>query len=138
MADASQIRLGPEEQAGVAEAERLVREAEFGARDLAGWAFWLAGAIALGMSAVQLWTAALGTLPGVLQRSVHLTFALALCYLFYPMTRRRRQARVPWYDLVLGALGVYGAAYVTIHHEALIRRGGGPDPTAPARGRGAG
>src|SRR3972149_178342 len=43
MADASQIRLGPEEQAGVAEAERLVREAEVGARELGGGGFWRGG-----------------------------------------------------------------------------------------------
>ena len=128
MADASQIRLGPEEQAGVAEAERLVREAEFGARELAGWSFWLAGAIALAMTAFQLWTAAVGTLPGVLQRSIHLTFAMVLCFLFYPISKRARQATLPWYDLILGGLGAYAALYITLNHEALIRRVGIPEP----------
>ena len=128
MADASPIRLGPEEQAGVAEAERLVREAEFGARELAGWSFWLAGAIALAMTAFQLWTAAVGTLPGVLQRSIHLTFAMVLCFLFYPISKRARQATLPWYDLILGGLGAYAALYITLNHEALIRRVGIPEP----------
>jgi len=128
MADASEIRLGPEEQAGVAEAERLVREAEFGARELAGWSFWLAGAIALSMTAFQLWTAAVGTLPGVLQRSIHLTFAMTLCFLFYPISKRARQATLPWYDLILGGLGAYAALYITLNHEALIRRVGIPEP----------
>ena len=128
MTDASQIRLGPEEQAGVAEAERLVREAEFGARELAGWSFWLAGGIALAMTAFQLWTAAVGTLPGVLQRSIHLTFAMVLCFLFYPISKRARQATLPWYDLILGGLGAYAALYITLNHEALIRRVGIPEP----------
>ena len=128
MADASPIRLGPEEQAGVAEAERLVREAEFGARELAGWSFWLAGGIALAMTAFQLWTAAVGTLPGVLQRSIHLTFAMVLCFLFYPISKRARQATLPWYDLILGGLGAYAALYITLNHEALIRRVGIPEP----------
>ncbi|MBI3031808.1 MAG: TRAP transporter permease [Candidatus Rokubacteria bacterium] len=126
MADASRIRLGPEEQAGIKEAERLVKEAEFGARDLAGWSFWLAGAVALSMTAFQLWTAAVGTLPGVLQRSIHLTFAIALCFFFYPVSKRARQATLPWYDLVLAALGAYAALYVTLNHEALIQRVGTP------------
>ncbi len=134
MAESFRVRLGEEEQAGVAEAERLVHEAEFGARELTGWSFWLAGAIALAMSAFQLWTAALGTLPGVLQRSIHLTFAMALCFCFYPASRRARQARLPWYDLVLGALGAYAALYVTIHHEALIQRVGIPMPMDTAIG----
>ncbi len=123
------LRLGTEEQAGIAEAEQLVKEAEFGARDLAGWSFWLAGTIALAMSAFQLWTAAAGTLPGVLQRSIHLTFAMSLCFLFYPASKRFRQPTLPLYDLVLAALGAYAAAYVTIHHEALIQRVGTPETT---------
>jgi len=126
--DPSQSRLDPEEQAGVAEAERLVREAEFGARELAGWSFWLAGAIALSMTAFQLWTAAVGALPGVLQRSIHLTFAMALCFLFYPASKRARQTGLAWYDLLLGGLGAYAALYVTLHHEALIQRVGTPEP----------
>ncbi len=134
MADDLKLRLGEEEKAGIAEAERLVKEAEFGARDLTGWSFWLAGAIALAMSAFQLWTAAMGTLPGVLQRSVHLTFALALCFCFYPLSRRRRQNRLPWYDLVLAVLGTYAALYVTINHEALIQRVGIPEPMDTAMG----
>jgi TRAP transporter 4TM/12TM fusion protein len=123
------LRLGAEENAGVAEAERLVKEAEFGARELAGWSFVLAGGVALAMSAFQLWTAAVGTLPGVLQRSIHLTFAMALCFLFYPASRRSRQPTLPWYDLALAGLGAYAAAYVTIHHEALIQRVGTPETT---------
>jgi len=39
MADALRLKIGDEEQAGIAEAERLVKEAEFGARELAGWSF---------------------------------------------------------------------------------------------------
>ncbi|MEK6529711.1 MAG: TRAP transporter fused permease subunit, partial [candidate division NC10 bacterium] len=128
MQDPSEIRLAPEEQAGIKEAERLVKEAEFGARDLAGWSFWLAGALALSMTAFQLWTAGVGTLPGVLQRSIHLTFAMALCFFFYPLSRHARQTRLPWYDLVLAALGAYAALYVTLHHEALIQRVGRPEP----------
>lgn len=134
MAENLKLRLGEEEQAGIAEAERLVKEAEFGARDLAGWSFWLAGGIALSMTAFQLWTAALGTLPGVLQRSIHLAFAMALCFLFYPLNRKARQTRLPWYDLALAALGGYAALYVTIHHEALIHRVGIPTPTDIAMG----
>ncbi|MBI4240329.1 MAG: hypothetical protein HY613_01320, partial [Candidatus Rokubacteria bacterium] len=134
MAEDLKLRLGEAEGAGIAEAERLVREAEFGARELAGWSFWLAGGLALAMSVFQLWTAAVGTLPGVLQRSIHLTFAMALCFFFYPLSRGPRQTRLPWYDLVLAALGAYAALYVTLHHEALIRRVGIPAPMDTAVG----
>jgi TRAP transporter 4TM/12TM fusion protein len=121
------LQIGEDEKAGIAEAERLVQEAEFGARELAGWSFWLSGAAALGMTAFQVWTAALGTLPGVLQRSVHLAFAIALGYMFYPAAKAARQRRIPWYDLALGALGAWTALYVTIHHTAILSRVGTPE-----------
>lgn len=119
---------------GLAEAERLVREAEFGARELRGWSFWLAGTVALAMTAFQLWTAAVGTLPGVLQRAVHLAFALALGFLFYPAVRTVRQQRLPWYDLGLAALGVWAASYVVVYHSELITRVGAPTSTDVAAG----
>src|SRR3990167_3463819 len=89
------IELGDEERRGIEEAERLVKEAEFGARELAGWSFWFSGALALTLTGFQLWTAAFGALPGVLQRSVHLTFTLSLAFLFYPMMTSARQRRPP-------------------------------------------
>jgi TRAP transporter 4TM/12TM fusion protein len=128
------LGLGEEERKGIEEAERLVKEAEFGARELGGWSFWLSGALAIGATAFQLWTAAVGTLPGVLQRSVHLTFMLALCFLFYPMTGSARTRSLPWYDLVLAALGAYAAFYVTLNHAALIDRVGSPAPMDVAMG----
>ncbi len=123
-----------DEQAGIARARRLVEEAEFGGRTLAGWSFWVSGAVALALTAFQLWTAAVGTLPGVLQRSVHLTFTIALVFLFYPPVRSVRQRRLPWYDVILAGLGAYAAAYVTIHHEALLQRVGVPAATDVAMG----
>ncbi len=126
MAGELNLRIGREEQAGIAEAERLVKEAEFGARELSGWSFYLAGGLALAMTAFQLWTAAVGTLPGVLQRSVHLAFALALGFMFYPAAKSARQRRLPWYDLVLAGVGAWAALYVTLNHQELIKRVGTP------------
>ncbi|HBH01304.1 MAG TPA: C4-dicarboxylate ABC transporter [Candidatus Rokubacteria bacterium] len=128
MSDDLKLRVGREEQAGIAEAERLVKEAEFGARELAGWSFWLAGALALAMTAFQLWTAAVGALPAAKQRSIHLTFALLLGFMFYPAAKRARGRRLPWYDLGLAGLGAYAALYVTLHYEALLQRVGTPEP----------
>jgi TRAP transporter 4TM/12TM fusion protein len=121
------LRIGDQERAGVGEAERLVHEAEFGARTLGGWSFLVAGGVALGMTAFQLWTAGLGTLPGVLQRSVHLAFAMALVFMFYPAVKSARQRRLPWYDVILAVVGSYAALYITIHYEALLQRVGTPE-----------
>jgi len=134
VADDLRLRIGAEERAGVEEAERLVKEAEFGARDLGGWSSRLAGGLALAMTAFQVWTAAVGTLPGVLQRSVHLTFAIALVFMFYPAVRSARQRRLPWHDLGLAALGAYAAAYIALNHQALLSRVGTPSGADVAMG----
>ncbi len=134
MAETFRPGVGEEEKAGIAEAERLVKEAEFGARELGGWSFWLAGGVALAMTAFQVWTAATGTLPGVMQRSVHLAFAIALVFMFYPAVKTARHLRLPWYDLALGAVGIYAALYVTIHYEEVIQRVGMPTATDIAAG----
>jgi TRAP transporter 4TM/12TM fusion protein len=128
MPEGPRLRIGEEENAGIAEAERLIKEAEFGARELTGWSFWAAGTVALGMTAFQLWTAALGTLPGVLQRAVHLAFALALGFMFYPAVKTARHRRLPWYDLALAAVGVGAALYVVVNHGQLLMRVGTPAP----------
>jgi TRAP transporter 4TM/12TM fusion protein len=126
MADRLRLGLGDDERADVVQAERMVAEAEFGARELRGSSFLLAGGVALAMTAFQLWTAALGTLPGIMQRSVHLAFALALGFMFYPAVRSARHRRLPWYDLVLAAMGTYAALYVTLDYQAILQRVGAP------------
>jgi TRAP transporter 4TM/12TM fusion protein len=128
MTDSLEIRLGDEERRRIAEAEALVKEAEFGARNLRGWSFYLAGGLALSMTAFQVWTAAVGALPGVLQRSIHLTFAIALVFMFYPAVKTARHGRLPWYDVILAVVGAYAALYVTLHHQALLSRVGIPAP----------
>lgn len=128
MAGEIRLRIGEEEKAGIAEAERLVKEAEFGARELRGRSLILAGGIALAMTAFQVWTAAVGTLPGVIQRSVHLTFAIALVFMFYPMAKSPAHRRLRWFDVALAAAGAYAALYVTLHHEQLLMRVGTPEP----------
>jgi TRAP transporter 4TM/12TM fusion protein len=128
MTDELKLGLGEADRGDVAEAERMVAEAEFGARELSGWSFLLAGGLALSMTAFQLWTAAMGTLPGVMQRSVHLTFALALGFMFYPAAKSARHRRLPWYDLGLAAVGSYAALYITVHYDQILQRVGAPEP----------
>jgi TRAP transporter 4TM/12TM fusion protein len=67
-----------------------------------------------------------GTLPAGLQRSIHLAFALALGFMFYPVAKGTRHRRLPWYDLALGGLGAASSLYLTVNYEAIIRRVGLP------------
>jgi TRAP transporter 4TM/12TM fusion protein len=116
------------------EAERFVEQAEFGARRLSGIPLYFAGGLALAFSGFQLYTAAFGTLPGVLQRAVHLAFALGLCFLFYPASKKAPRASPPWSDYLLAGCAAWVALYVVVHYRALVTRVGDPTPLDIATG----
>jgi TRAP transporter 4TM/12TM fusion protein len=121
----SQDRFEPDQEA-LQKSKDLAESADYGARILTGPLFYIAAAIALAMSCFQLYTAAFGTLTGTLQRSVHLCFAVVLCFLFNPISKRAKRTGIPLYDLALAALGGWAAIYVTVHYAELVQRIGNP------------
>lgn len=82
---------------------------------------WLAA-----MSLFHLYTAGLTTLPIVIQRVVHLTFAIVAVYLLYPATRRGSKTRAPWYDWLLALASAVTVGYVAVFFEKIARRGAEP------------
>ncbi len=109
-------------------AAEIVETQEYGGRRLTGWARRLAFGIALGFSGFQLYTAFFGVLTSTLQRSIHLTFAIALCFLFYPFSRRAARKGISPLDLLLALVAAGAVAYVSLFYEELVRRIG--DPTS--------
>ncbi len=114
------------EQVSVEKSKEIAEGADYGARRLAGPLFYISAAVAFAMSCFQLYTAMFGTLTATLQRSVHLSFAIVLCFLFYPMTKRSKMRSIPIYDLVFAAIGGWAALYVTIFYTDLVQRIGNP------------
>ncbi len=112
----------------IEQSKEIAEGADYGARKLSGPIFYLSAAIAFAMSCFQLYTAIFGALTGTIQRSVHLCFALILCFLFFPMTKRARKSRIPLYDLILAAIAGFGAIYVTLFYADLVKRIGNPTP----------
>jgi TRAP transporter 4TM/12TM fusion protein len=108
--------------------KEVAEGADYGARRLSGPIFYLSAVIAFAMSCFQLYTAVFGTLTGTLQRSIHLCFALILCFLYFPMTKRSKTKEIPVYDLILAAVGGFGAIYVTLFYADLVKRIGNPTP----------
>jgi len=104
----------------------IAESADFGARQLGGPLLYMATIVALSMSCFQLYTAAFGTMTGTIQRSVHLSFAIALCFIFYPASKRATRSTIPIYDLILAALGAWAAIYVTVYYADLVKRIGNP------------
>jgi len=68
----------------------------------------------------QLYTTAAGALVALVQRSVHLGFVLALCFILKPPTKKGKgqgDGSVPIYDVIFAVLSLAACAYVAIHSE---------------------
>ena len=116
----------PTDQASIEKSKELAEGADYGARRLSGPLLYISSGIALAMSCFQLYTAMFGTMTGTLQRSIHLCFALILCFLFFPMTKKSKSKTIPIYDLIFAALGGWAALYVTVFYADLVQRIGNP------------
>jgi TRAP transporter 4TM/12TM fusion protein len=59
-------------------------------------------------------------------RSIHLTFAVFLVYLCYPLWKGAPRKRVPAYDWLLAAIAAFCASYLFTFHAELSQRPGTP------------
>lgn len=83
-------------------------------------------------SVFQLYTALAGFYPAIVQRSVHVGFALTLAFLLYPLRSSAAQGedasasdawgRGTWINLLLSASGLLMVAYVVLNFERLTTR----------------
>src|ERR1700675_2387022 len=116
----------PKEDPVAAEGTLGKYDAEFRYRPLTGRSRWLVFAVALSLSVYQLYTAGFGLLNAHVQRAVHLAFILALGFLLYPFIQRPgvRERHIPWWDLVLAALGACGGMYILVFYLDIVLRAG--------------
>jgi len=91
----------------------------------------LIASLALAWSLFQLWIASpfpflinLGIIVDVPARGVHLAFALLLCFLFFPSTKKKRSSSLPIFDLLLGVVAALCALYPMIAQEGINNRVG--------------
>jgi TRAP transporter 4TM/12TM fusion protein len=106
------------------DAESLAVAVETGARRPTGTVAWLILVLAFGWSVFQVYVAssipfdlseATGfnlTLSDQQVRQIHLTFALVLASLAFPLFRSSPRAYVPWYDWALAILGATSCLYL--------------------------
>jgi TRAP transporter 4TM/12TM fusion protein len=113
-------------EGSIEKSKEIAEGADYGARRLSGYLLYVAASLAVGMSCFQLYTAMFGALTATLQRSVHLCFALMLCFLFYPMSKKSKTRTIPFYDLVFAAVAGWSAIYVTVFYADLVQRIGNP------------
>ncbi|MBI5896916.1 MAG: TRAP transporter permease, partial [Desulfobacterales bacterium] len=115
-----------EEPISKEELEEILRKVdkEATARKLTGWPRWIVYIIGVGWSVFQVWTAAFGLLPAQLQRSIALTFALALVFLLFPARLSNRNLRLRWHHWLLAAGAVYVGLYLAMNYMRIMEAGG--------------
>ncbi|ADL08349.1 TRAP transporter permease [Thermosediminibacter oceani] len=113
-----------------ADAEKIAQEilrkvdAESDYRTLRGFAAKLVAAIAITFSVFQLYTAAEGALDAMIQRSIHLSFALCLIFLLYPARKSWSRESIHPIDIVFSILGAAVPLYIPAFYQQLVERAG--------------
>ncbi len=110
----------------VKKATEMIEKQEFGERRLSGVPYRIVFLIAIAFSSFQLYTAFFGVLTSTLQRSIHLTFAITLCFLFYPFSKRSKRKSIHFLDFMIAVVAGASVIYVTVYYEELVRRIGDP------------
>lgn len=112
--------------------EELMRkyDTESRFRILSGWQGKLVALIAVAMSCFHFYTSGFGLLLAQKQGAVHLAFTLALVFLLYPASSKQsKTSGIPFYDFILGAIGVASAMYLVVFFNELVTRAGLPTQT---------
>ena len=112
--------------------EELMRkyDTESRFRILSGWQAKLVALIAVAMSCFHFYTSGFGLLLAQKQGAVHLAFTLALVFLLYPASSKQsKTSGIPFYDFILGAIGVASALYLVVFFNELVTRAGLPTQT---------
>lgn len=76
---------------------------------------------ATGYALFHFYTAGFGSFPNLIQRSLHVGFALALAFILYASHERRRKA-VPWLDWVFVAISLISPLWVTWNYDRFMAR----------------
>lgn len=98
----------------------IMVESEAGSRKLTGKIKLFISAIAIAMSLFQVYTGFAGELAGSKQLSIHLTFAMILCFVFYPATKKSPRNRISVPDMILAILGGGAAFYLFANYAHVV------------------
>ncbi len=100
--------------------KELARASETGSRNITGKTGTLIALIAISMSLFQLYTGFFGELPGAKQLSIHLTFAMVLCFLCFPFSKKSSKDRVSIFDMMFAVFGGATAFYLFANYDHVV------------------
>ncbi len=87
--------------------------------------------VAIGMAVFQIYTAQFGLFSALVQRSVHLAFAVTLVFLLFPISHRHRGAYPAYLRLLdagLALVAVAALVHLAATYKSLAMRGGEASP----------
>ncbi len=91
----------------------------------------------LAMGLFHLYTAVFGAFEAYLQRSIHLTWVLPMCFVLYPFKTRKKdqpvEISVPWYDWILAILSTLPGLYSILNYDEIMMRMQGVDDLTMAQ-----
>jgi TRAP-type uncharacterized transport system fused permease subunit len=77
-------------------------------------------AFAVSLTAFQIYTAAFGVFPNLIQRGIFLGFVLVLCFFVHPF-RKKRPEGYQWLDFLLIVLSIVVAVYLVYHYDRIVQ-----------------
>jgi TRAP transporter 4TM/12TM fusion protein len=116
------------EPARLEAAKKIAEQEEGPRRKLSGPIGLVAAGIAVAMALLFLYWA-WATVTAQILRLVFLGFALVLTFLFYPFSRKRRAAPLPWFDWLLILAALLAIGYPLWDFEEFIYRSALPNLT---------
>ena len=88
----------------------------------AGWHRKAAAVLALLMACFHIYTSGTGLLETMLQRSIHLFFVMALAFLMYPGSKKRKRPSA--LDVALSLVSIICIGYVILDNKNFLMRSG--------------
>lgn len=84
----------------------------------------------LAMGLFHIYTAVFGSFEAYLQRAIHLTWVLPMCYILYPFSQKKgepAETEVPWHDWVFAILSLLPGLYIMMNYDNIMMRMQGVD-----------
>lgn len=94
------------------------------ARSLKGPVAVVASAIAVLFTVFQLYTGVFGAFPDLIQRSIHIGFAMTLAFLLYSATNRSPKDRFSVLDLIAMILGMIVCTHAALNYDRIMTNPG--------------
>jgi TRAP transporter 4TM/12TM fusion protein len=112
------------------DAEEILKkfDKESDRRNLGGFIGRIVAAIAIAFSTFQVYTALFGVLDAMIQRSIHLAFAMSLIYLLYPTRKSWPRNKLHPLDAFLSLVGAGAPVYILVVYKELVQRAGSATP----------